>query len=210
MQWRLQTEKYHSTNTHRHPDFPPRLSASMGKKNKTLKGLTGEGSLNIGDLLLQRPCPNMAAQPDHGSSTSSEADPLDVPDAIPDTGCLNTHLPTAELNTRATNGDILELMRNMRRLFNADLAVVREEIMAITARVQATEGEISAIAHRQTGTAEQQAQLHTSQQTLSHQLDALDDYGRRKNVKLRGIAEAIGDSELLHIVQQMLASNLPQ
>ncbi|CAH2321731.1 Hypothetical predicted protein [Pelobates cultripes] len=98
----------------------------------------------------------------------TEADPLDVPDAIPDTASLNAPLPVAELNTAATKADILELMRNIRKFFNADLAIVREEITAIRAQVQATEGNISATAQRQTGAAEQQAQLHNKQQTLSH------------------------------------------
>ncbi|CAH2225401.1 Hypothetical predicted protein [Pelobates cultripes] len=106
----------------------------MGKKNKKLKELTGEGYRNISDLLLQRPRPKMVGQPDRSSSTSSDADPLNVPDAIPDPGGLNTHLSAAEFNTPATKGDILELMTNMRKFFNADLAVVREEITEITAQ----------------------------------------------------------------------------
>ncbi|CAH2319282.1 Hypothetical predicted protein [Pelobates cultripes] len=139
----------------------------MEKRTKKLKVLLGERSQNIGDLLQPVPRPNMVAQRDSRSSVSSAEDTLDAPDNIPDTGDLNTSLSTEDLNTTATKGDILDLMKNMRAFFNADLAVVREEISAMMARIQVAEEDASSIAQRQVCAAEQTTLLQATSHTAS-------------------------------------------
>ncbi|CAH2292842.1 Hypothetical predicted protein [Pelobates cultripes] len=48
------------------------------------------------------------------------------------------------------------------------------------------------------------------QQKLANRVDALDDYHKCKNLKLRGIAETVEDEELPHFVRRLLTTLLPQ
>ncbi|CAH2248851.1 Hypothetical predicted protein [Pelobates cultripes] len=75
----------------------------------------------------------MAALPDHLSS-SSEEDLVDAPDAKPGAEQPVIYLQLENRGALATKGDIMNLV-----VFRADLAVVREELTAITDRVKATE-----------------------------------------------------------------------
>ncbi|CAH2245516.1 Hypothetical predicted protein [Pelobates cultripes] len=77
----------------------------------------------------------MVARREIDTSKSSEDELLDAPYTISETWSLNTPQSTEDLDTPATNGDILELMKNIRAFFNSDLNVVREEITAVTARI---------------------------------------------------------------------------
>ncbi|CAH2282023.1 Hypothetical predicted protein [Pelobates cultripes] len=75
----------------------------------------------------------MAAATDcHGSS--SEEDPLDAPDAIPEARDPFVTAPMGDLGAPATKGDIVNLLKNVRCLFHADMAILREDVTAVTNR----------------------------------------------------------------------------
>ncbi|CAH2323204.1 Hypothetical predicted protein [Pelobates cultripes] len=100
----------------------------MGKHSKRLKMHSGDGNRSICELFRTRPRPQKVVPPDNSSSSSSE-DELAL----------------------ATKGDIMDLMVNIWVFFWGDLAVIQEEVMAVTDRVRATEEDITSLSQNQTG-----------------------------------------------------------
>ncbi|CAH2315581.1 Hypothetical predicted protein [Pelobates cultripes] len=89
----------------------------------------------------------MAATPE-SLGYSSEEDPLDSPDTIPEADDPFSAIQVGDLGAPATKGDILGLLKNLRTWFRTDIALLREEVTAVTDRVKATEEDISSIAQR--------------------------------------------------------------
>ncbi|CAH2300452.1 Hypothetical predicted protein [Pelobates cultripes] len=100
----------------------------------------------------------MAATPD-SKGLSSEEDPLDSPDAIPEVDDPFSAIQLGDVGAPAIKGDILSLLKHLRTFFRTDIAVLREEVTAITDRVKATEEDISSMAQCQLGPTEQIQQL---------------------------------------------------
>ncbi|CAH2274428.1 Hypothetical predicted protein [Pelobates cultripes] len=146
----------------------------------------------------------MAATPE-SLGHSSEEDPLDSPDAIPEADDPFSAIQVGDLGAPATKGDILGLLKHLRTWFRTDIALLREEVMAVTDRVKATEEDISSIAQRQTSATEQIRQLQGSHQALQARVDAMDDARRRANVKVRGIAETVNERELPHFIRRLIS-----
>ncbi|CAH2224664.1 Hypothetical predicted protein [Pelobates cultripes] len=95
----------------------------------------------------------MAATPD-SLGLSSEEDPLDSPDAIPEADDPFSAIQLGDLGAPATKRDILGLLKHLRTWFRTDIAMLREEVTAITDRVKATEEDISCTAQCQSGATE--------------------------------------------------------
>ncbi|CAH2247687.1 Hypothetical predicted protein [Pelobates cultripes] len=167
----------------------------MGKRNKKLKTHPEDGSRKIGDLFLARPKPKMAATPDPQSSSSDE-ETLDVPDPIPEATDPISSLAMGDLRALATKGDILNILQNLHTLFRSDMAILQEEVTAVTGRVSVAEEDLTAMAERQQATEEKLTHLQSSHQTLQARLDGLDDARHCSNKKIRGIADSIDDNEL--------------
>ncbi|CAH2276582.1 Hypothetical predicted protein [Pelobates cultripes] len=107
----------------------------------------------------------MAAVPD-SPGLSSDVDPLDSPDAIPEADDPFSAVQLGDLGAPATKGDILGLLKHLRTWFRTDMALLREEVTAITDRVKATEEDITSMAQRQSDATERLQQLHGSHQAL--------------------------------------------
>ncbi|CAH2330230.1 Hypothetical predicted protein [Pelobates cultripes] len=193
-------------STRRQSDYfsAPTLNDTMGKRNKKLKTRPEDGSRQIGDLFLARPKPKMAATPDPQSSSSEEETP-DAPDPIPKATDHISSLAMGDLRAPATKGDILNILQNMRTLFRSDMAILQEEVTAVTGRVRVAEEDLSAMAERQQATEKKLTHLQSSHQA---RLDCLDDARRRSNIKIRGIADSIDDNELPQLTRRLLATIL--
>ncbi|CAH2282964.1 Hypothetical predicted protein [Pelobates cultripes] len=96
---------------------------------------------------------------------SSSKDLLDAPDPIPEASLPTPNLHTENRGAPSTRGDIMDLMVNVRAFFRAGLAVVQEEVVAVTDRVKATVEDIATLSQRQS----------SSQMAMQVTLDALDD-----------------------------------
>ncbi|CAH2221736.1 Hypothetical predicted protein [Pelobates cultripes] len=147
-------------STRRQSDYfsAPTLNDTMGKRNKKLKTHPEDGSRKIGDLFLARPKPKMAATPDPQSS-SSEEETLDAPDPIPEATDPVSSLAMGDLRAPATK----------------DMAILQEEVTAVTGRVRVAEEDITAVAERQQAMEEKLIHLQSSHQALQARLDGLDD-----------------------------------
>ncbi|CAH2283819.1 Hypothetical predicted protein [Pelobates cultripes] len=104
----------------------------------------------------------------------------------------------------------MEHMVNIRTFFRTDLAVVREEVLAVTDRVKATDKDISSLSQHQAGTTEQSQPLQTSPTAMQVQLDTLDNARWHNNLKVRGIVEFFTDGELPHFFRHLFSALLPQ
>ncbi|CAH2293395.1 Hypothetical predicted protein [Pelobates cultripes] len=122
---------------------------------------------------------------------SSEEDPLDSPDAIPEADDPFSTIQVGDLGAPATKGDILGLLKHLHTWFRTDIALLREEVKAVTNRVKATEEDISSIAQQQTGATEQIRQLQGSHQALQARVDAMDDTRRRTNIKSEALQKPL-------------------
>ncbi|CAH2324221.1 Hypothetical predicted protein [Pelobates cultripes] len=98
----------------------------MGKRSKKLKASSDDGTRRIGDIFLARPKTKMAAAPD-SPRLSSDEDPLDSPDAIPEADDPFSAVQLGDLGAPATKGDILGLLKHLRTWFRTDMALLREE-----------------------------------------------------------------------------------
>ncbi|CAH2277010.1 Hypothetical predicted protein [Pelobates cultripes] len=179
----------------------------MGKRTKKLKAHSDEGTRRIGDIFLARPKTKMVATPE-SVGLSSEEDPLNSPDAIPKADDPFSTIQVGDLGAPATKGDILGLLKHLHTWFRTDIALLREEVTAITDRVKATEEDISSIAQQQTGATGQIRQLQGSHQAFQARVDAMDDARRHTNIKVRGITETVNDGELPHFVRRLLSEIL--
>ncbi|CAH2222790.1 Hypothetical predicted protein [Pelobates cultripes] len=137
----------------------------MGKRSKKLKASSDDGTRRIGDIFLARPKTKMAAAPD-SPGLSSDEDPLDSPDAIPEADDPFSTVQLGDLGAPATKGDILGLLKHLRTWFRTDMALLREEVTAVTDRVKATEENITSMAQCQTDATERLQQLQGSHQAL--------------------------------------------
>ncbi|CAH2292708.1 Hypothetical predicted protein [Pelobates cultripes] len=125
----------------------------MGKRSKKLKASSDDGTRRIGDIFLARPKTKMAAAPD-SPGLSSDEDPLDSPEAIPEADDPFSAVQLGDLGAPATKGDILGLLKHLRTWFRTDMALLREEVTAVTDRVKATEEDITSMAQCQTDATE--------------------------------------------------------
>ncbi|CAH2219924.1 Hypothetical predicted protein [Pelobates cultripes] len=116
----------------------------------------------------------MAATPDPQSSSSDE-ETLDAPDPIPEATDPISSLAMGDLRAPATKGDILNILQNLRTLFRSDMAILQEEVTAVTGRVRVAEEDLTAMAERQQATEEKLTHLQSSHQALQARLDGLDD-----------------------------------
>ncbi|CAH2248398.1 Hypothetical predicted protein [Pelobates cultripes] len=137
----------------------------MGKRTKKLKASSDDGTRRIGDIFLARPKTKMAAASD-SPGLSSDEDPLDSPEAIPEVDDPFSAVQLGDLGAPATKGDILGLLKHLRTWFRTDIALLREEVTAVTDRVKATEEDITSMAQCQTDATERLQQLQGSHQAL--------------------------------------------
>ncbi|CAH2296291.1 Hypothetical predicted protein [Pelobates cultripes] len=113
-----------------------------------------------------------------------------------------------DLGAPATKGDILGLLKHLRTWFRTHIALLCEEVTAITDRVKAKEEDISSIAQSLSDAMERMKQLQGSHQALKTRVDAMEDARRCTNIKVRGIAKSINDTELPHFIRRLMSEIL--
>ncbi|CAH2223859.1 Hypothetical predicted protein [Pelobates cultripes] len=108
--------------------------------------------------------------------------------------------------TPATKQDISDLLHKMRQLHAADLDLLKTEIMAVTARTQASEEDILDLRQEVQGLKETLHQLQNSQATLTTRVAQAEDRHRHINIKILGIPDSFGITELPHYLRQLTTS----
>ncbi|CAH2223557.1 Hypothetical predicted protein [Pelobates cultripes] len=86
------------------------------------------------------------------SGSSSEEEPLDTPDPIPEAEHHNLSVHTSDMETPSTKGYIMSLLEHTQNIFRADLDILREEQTAITDWINATKEDVSSLTQHQQGT----------------------------------------------------------
>ncbi|CAH2312661.1 Hypothetical predicted protein [Pelobates cultripes] len=183
----------------------------MGKKPKHRGAAKLTGAHDIGALLLRpakaavTPAPN---QNGDSASASSAEQLLDELDDFPDTGGLHSVSSDEDNDLPSTKGDIKALLCNIRSLFAADMAVLREEIHTMEGRMRKTEAESQGLAARCVQLEAHNTELQRAQALLTTRLDAMEDRHRRRNVKIRGVPETVTQEGIQGYLGRLLASLL--
>ncbi|CAH2219837.1 Hypothetical predicted protein [Pelobates cultripes] len=97
----------------------------------------------------------------------------------------------------------------MRQLHAADLELLKTEFTAVTAHTQASEEDILDLRQEVQGLKESILQLQSSQANLTSRADTAEDRHRQVNIKIRGIPDSIGITELPHYLRRLTTSLLP-
>ncbi|CAH2223717.1 Hypothetical predicted protein [Pelobates cultripes] len=144
--------------------------------------------------------PKMADQHAEISSSEEEAS-LDTLDKIPQAGGLHMESSDEENNTPATKGDIKSLLHDIRKMFQADLAILREDMLSLTSRIKAAE--------ETTTLAAEQKRLTDSQATITQKMTEYEDCNCSKNTKIKGIPTSVEKSELPQHMRRLIQHILP-
>ncbi|CAH2325857.1 Hypothetical predicted protein [Pelobates cultripes] len=180
----------------------------MGRKSKQLHHEAKPSSQNIGDLLraTPRPWPAMMAPareaPDHSSDDSME-------EAAEARSTRWESTPPPE-QMPASKADIIHLLKELKAQSAADVALIREDLGAMSARIQAVEVNEAATTAKIETLQREMAQMKKTSTILENKVAALEDAKRHRNLRLRGIPEAVQDSEVAHYLRRLLASLLSQ
>ncbi|CAH2321472.1 Hypothetical predicted protein [Pelobates cultripes] len=167
----------------------------MGKRAKKTKAALVSRTLNIGQYMqgnLPRMAPKMVDQHAEISSSEEEAS-LDTLDEIPQAGGLHMESSDEENNTPATKGDMKSLLRDIRKMFQADLAILREDMLSHTVRLKAVEETSAHLKAEQTTEAANRFTSHNYTK-----FTAYEDRNRSKNIKIKGIPTSVEKLELPH------------
>ncbi|CAH2319468.1 Hypothetical predicted protein [Pelobates cultripes] len=182
----------------------------MGKKPKHRGAAKRAGARDIGALLLRpakaavTPAPN---QDGDSASASSAEQLLDELDDFPGTGGLHSVSSDEDNDLPSTKGDIKALLCNIRSLFVADMAVLREEIHTVEGRVRKMEAESQGLATCCVQLEAHNTELQRTQTLLTTRLDAMDtmeDRHRSRNVKIRGVPETVTQGYLGRLLASLL------
>ncbi|CAH2283283.1 Hypothetical predicted protein [Pelobates cultripes] len=125
----------------------------------------------------------MVARPYHYVS-SSKKELLDAPDPIQGAVHPEELLQSKDRGAQATKGDIMNLMVHIHTFFHANLAVVQEELMAVTDRVKAMEKDVSSLSQHQADVVEQIRHLQASHKAIQARLETMDDARLCNNLKI--------------------------
>ncbi|CAH2316199.1 Hypothetical predicted protein [Pelobates cultripes] len=145
----------------------------------------------------------MAPQMESRYNSSSEASVSEEGDYGERAMSRPTHSPAKHPITEETPRDMLgELRRNIA----ADIGKFREEISSVSARLQNTELNAAAQDTR-LGTVEQQLlALQKVQREHQESMAVLEDKRRWKNIKVRGLPDAVETDELPHLFRRMFST----
>ncbi|CAH2302232.1 Hypothetical predicted protein [Pelobates cultripes] len=125
------------------------------------------------------------------SSHASEEEALDTLDEVHHINSLPPMVPTEDYWAPVTNGDILNLMKNIQTFFKADLDMVREKLVALIDKIKTMEDDMAN--NQQDSQAQQASLVHKSLGTLQARIDSLD-YGR-------GVTEEVEEGKLPHFIR---------
>ncbi|CAH2301443.1 Hypothetical predicted protein, partial [Pelobates cultripes] len=134
-----------------------------------------------------------------------EEQALETLDEIPITGGLYHTFSDEDDELPSTKGDIKALLCTICQLFDAYLAIVREEIHAEEGPVKAVENTEDHTAHDTTFEATT-TELHRAQKQLEQSLDDMED--RHRHLKIMDIPESVIPTESPHYFRRLLVTIL--
>ncbi|CAH2307367.1 Hypothetical predicted protein [Pelobates cultripes] len=141
--------------------------------------------------------------------TSSDEEPsLDTLNELPQRRGLH-HTSSDEDDTPSTKRHIKSLLKDICSLFQADLAIVREDAHSLTGRVKLTEEEVTALQTKQTAMQETPDKTIQAQEGMAGKLADKEDKNRRNNIKLRGMPENVAMAKLLQYLLHLFHHLLP-
>ncbi|CAH2285971.1 Hypothetical predicted protein [Pelobates cultripes] len=108
-----------------------------------------------------------------------------------------------------TQTDILDLYDCIRKLLDADIALLKEEVWAISEWVRVAEEDVSDLKRGLSSLEETVHNLQSSNTNTNLRVDSCEDRDRRKNLKIRGVSDTVASEELPHLNSRLLASELP-
>ncbi|CAH2293992.1 Hypothetical predicted protein, partial [Pelobates cultripes] len=114
--------------------------------------------------------------------------------------------PGTPISSLDIKDDITNLYECIRKLSDTYTALVKDEVQAVTERVQSTEEVVSELKRGLTTLEENVHKLQSSNTNTNLRVDSLKDRGRRKNLKIKEVSEAVSLEELPHILRRLLAS----
>ncbi|CAH2301169.1 Hypothetical predicted protein [Pelobates cultripes] len=183
-------------------------SANTSLKNTNLLPKTHQFRL-ITNLSTRKP-PGKPAPNYYGDTTSASSgeQALDDLDEFPSTGGLHNASSDEDNKLPSTKGDIKALLCNIRMLFAADVAVLREDIHTVEGRVKKTEEASQGLTARCTQLEAQNAELQRSQALLAARMDTVEDPNRSRNIKIQGVPDSISQDTLAQFIGRLLTSLL--
>ncbi|CAH2312841.1 Hypothetical predicted protein [Pelobates cultripes] len=109
----------------------------------------------------------------------------------------------------ATKKDIGLLLQEIKQMFDVDLNLMHTETQAVTAQVQASEEDILDLRQEVKSMGDTLKHLQLAITVLQNTLDAMEDRSRRTHIKIRGIPDTVGPSELTLYLRRLTATILP-
>uniref|UniRef100_A0A8C5MXE1 Uncharacterized protein n=1 Tax=Leptobrachium leishanense TaxID=445787 RepID=A0A8C5MXE1_9ANUR len=170
--------------------FPPQSGAQVPQ---------GESKMAAGSAAHEGPKMVAATTPTAPHSPASPGGGWETP---PDLLQIMRALPTREDLTAAT--------RELRHSLSGEIQQVRQDVLGLTRRIVAVEGVHQAQADAIQAHSTQLTLHHTLLQTLTRQLEDLENRGRRNNIRIRGLPENERDSDDLHRILTNLFNFLLQ
>ncbi|CAH2283618.1 Hypothetical predicted protein [Pelobates cultripes] len=145
---------------------------------------------DISKLLTGTPIPEVPERVDKEASMD-----LSDKEASPPQARLTKPTPSGSSAPRealasisSAKQDIADLYDCIRTLFDSDIALVKEEVHAVTERVRVIEEEVAGLKQGLIALEKKVHALQSLKATTNHKVDAMDDRGRRKNPKIRGVS----------------------
>ncbi|CAH2325040.1 Hypothetical predicted protein [Pelobates cultripes] len=130
---------------------------------------------------------------DVAMETADEEPSLDALDELPQKG-FTSHVSDEDNDTPTTKRDIKSLLKNICSLFQADLAIVWEDMHSLTGRTLQT---------KQAALQEVQDKTIQAQQGMVAKLTDQEDKIRRNNIKLKGVPEEVAMAELPQYLRRL-------
>ncbi|CAH2224377.1 Hypothetical predicted protein [Pelobates cultripes] len=179
----------------------------MGRKSKQLHNETYQ---NIGALFRATPQPRPAkmAPAREASEHSLDDSMLEAAEASTKRGSTRSESTPPPEQMPASKADIIYLLKELKAQSAADMALIREDLGTMTARIQAVEVNEAATTPKIETLQREMAQMKQTSTILENKVAALEDAKRQRNLRIRGIPEAVQDPDVTHYLRRLLASLL--
>ncbi|CAH2284534.1 Hypothetical predicted protein [Pelobates cultripes] len=182
----------------------------MGRKSKQLHNEAMPSSQNIVDLLRATPRPAKMVPAQEASEHSSDDSMEEAAEATTKRRSTRRESTPPPEQMPASKADIIHLLKELKAQSAADVALIREDLSAMTARIQAVEVNEAATTAKIETLQREMAQLKKTSTILENKVAALEDAKRQRNLRTRGIPEAVQDPKVTHYLRRLLASLLFQ
>ncbi|XP_063298016.1 dynein axonemal heavy chain 14 [Pelobates fuscus] len=191
---RLKEEMRHKNNVIR--DIHPReLKSKVG-----MKGMTDTADHSLQPAELDMKCPKHSDDDfSYGTKEGYVLAKVPPPLQTPATG-QDTAPVTAKL--------MKELLAELQKNLQADMATIRQDLKGLTGRIGALETTSPSCKQQLTTLQQEVKDLQILTCSYECRFAALEDSRRQNNVKVRGVPDNIPDAELPHVVRRLLSALL--